>query len=237
MAKLSDGCAVCLTLLVSMSLQPALLSGQDKEERVTTEPKRIVEQKPGEGLEYPVSASQSPLSSSSSGTSLSDWEAPFSITKISGSILFVLALVLALAVFVKRYLPGRFGVTGRRKIIQILETASLGEKRSLIVVQIEHENLLLASTPTNVSLIKAISLGDPSENAVKSVSGAGFSEELAGPLANGPSPTDGTAKVTFRDVLTSELQDSKDSTRARIPKVLFSPSHIPSERETKLEGL
>jgi len=220
-----------------MSLQPALLSGQDKGEQVTTVPKRIVEQKPAERLEYPVSASQSSISSSSSGTPLSDWEAPLSITKISGSILFVLALVLALAVFVKRYLPGRFGVTGRRKIIQILETVSLGEKRSLIVVRIEHENLLLASTPTNVSLIKAISLGEPSDNAVKSASGADFSEEPPGPLANGTSPTKRTAQVTFRDVLTSELQDSKDSTRARSPKVLFNPSHIPSELETKLEGL
>jgi flagellar biosynthetic protein FliO len=191
----------------------------------------MVEQKSAEGFEYPLSAAESSISNSSSGARLSDWEAPLSITKLSGSILFVLALVLALAVFVKRYLPGCFGAAGRRTIIQIVETVSLGEKRSLILVRIEHENLLLASTPTSVSLIKAIGLDD----TVTTASGAVLSKELAGPLANRTPPAETGAPVTFREVLTSELQESKDS--AENLKALFRPSGIPTETETKLGGV
>jgi len=69
--------------------------------------------------------------------------------------------------------------------MQVLERLSLGEKRTLLLVQVDEETLLLGATPQNVSLLSSLktAVADGSEGA----------EEDA--------PVRTATRVRFRDVL------------------------------------
>jgi flagellar biogenesis protein FliO len=51
-------------------------------------------------------------------------------------------------------MPHRFGPLRHTKRIHVLESVALGEKRTLTLVEVDRSTLLLASSPTVVSLIK-----------------------------------------------------------------------------------
>jgi flagellar biogenesis protein FliO len=71
-----------------------------------------------------------------------------------GATLFIVAIILTGAVLLKRYMPNSFGSLRTPKRIHVLESVTIGEKRTLTLVEIDHSTLLLASSPTVVSLIK-----------------------------------------------------------------------------------
>ena len=82
-----------------------------------------------------------------------------------GAMIIVLSLIWITMVLLKRYMPHRFGPLGHKRRIQVLETVPIGDKRSLTLVRIDDEDLLLASTPGSVSLIKQVRLTNPEKTA------------------------------------------------------------------------
>lgn len=227
----------CLLILIGFSLFcPAFLSASQNAESGTSKPPG---QQPTGEPGYLGSAPQSsfpdvPLQAPAS----SDGESQLSVTKTLGSILIVLALILVFAFCLKRYMPHRFGTSGKRRLIHILENVSLGEKRSLTLVRIDQEHLLLANTPANISLIKEINLREPVESAEDQhpINRAkGPSSELKGsdadmePLA-GRRPS----HATFRDHMALELRGSNAPGREGIHQVLSRLSQIRKELRTRL---
>jgi len=68
-----------------------------------------------------------------------------------GAVFVVLALVGALAWFVRR---GGIGVlAGKPGAIAVETAVSLGERRSLVIVSVEGRRLLLGLTPTHMSVV------------------------------------------------------------------------------------
>jgi flagellar biogenesis protein FliO len=104
-------------------------------------------------------------------------------------------------------MPHRFGPLGHKRRIQVLETVPIGDKRSLTLIRIDDEGLLLASTPTTVSLIKEVRLHDsdgatqqePREVAASSASTQGqketalkFSDTLAAEIRHAHTSLEGS---------------------------------------------
>jgi len=78
----------------------------------------------------------------------------WSSIKSVGALICVLAVILAGTYFLKRAMPSRFGALGSQKMMQILESATLGDKRSLHLVKIRDSYILIGSTPTQVALLE-----------------------------------------------------------------------------------
>jgi len=83
-------------------------------------------------------------------------ESWLSAAKAIGATVFVVAMILGAMIFLKRYMPHRFGPLGHSRQIQVLESVPLGEKRMLTLVEVGGQRLLLASSPGNVSLLKEL---------------------------------------------------------------------------------
>jgi len=67
------------------------------------------------------------------------------------AVLIVLGLVTALAWLLRR---GSLGaLTGRGGAINVETAASLGERRSLVIVSVEGRRLLIGLTPTSMQLV------------------------------------------------------------------------------------
>ncbi len=83
----------------------------------------------------------------------------------------VLALLLILGLLwilyrLYRRLEGRLPSLARPRRIQVVERASLGERRSLLLVSVGDEQFLLGATPQNLSLLARIdsdSIEEPSQ--------------------------------------------------------------------------
>jgi flagellar biogenesis protein FliO len=82
----------------------------------------------------------------------------------AGATIFVIALILSGAVLLKGYMPHRFGPLRHTKRIHVLESVTIGEKRTLTLVEVDRSTLLLASSPAAISLIKEF--GRPGDTAV-----------------------------------------------------------------------
>jgi flagellar biosynthetic protein FliO len=73
-----------------------------------------------------------------------------------GAMIVVLALIWISMILLKRYMPHRFGALGHQRRVQVLETLPIGEKRTVTLIRVDNEQLLLASTPGSVSLLKEL---------------------------------------------------------------------------------
>jgi flagellar biosynthetic protein FliO len=76
--------------------------------------------------------------------------------KAVGSLLLVLSIIFAIAFLLRRYLPCYFGITGKIRLVQIVETVSLGDKKSLTLVRVGSDRLLLGCTPNSISVLEKI---------------------------------------------------------------------------------
>lgn len=75
------------------------------------------------------------------------------------ALLFILGLMwIALRLF--RRLEGRLPGLSRPRRIQVVERASLGERRSLLLVSVGEEQFLVGSTPQSLSLLASIGCGE-----------------------------------------------------------------------------
>lgn len=158
--------------------------------------------------------------------------------RASGALLLILGSILLISFLMKRFLPRHFGALGERRFIEIIESASLGEKRSLSIVKVGEEHFLIASTPGSVSLLERLVMPDEREpNVSEETPGTscnGFLETVAlrlgfhirKALGGGLLPckrvriprTNGAPRETseqFDDVMRSELNSSPISAEAR----------------------
>jgi flagellar biogenesis protein FliO len=79
----------------------------------------------------------------------------FSVLRVLGALALVLALFLAGVWFFKNW--QRFlGRTGRAPKLSVLEVKPLGNRHSLYVVGYEKQRLLLASSPTGITLVSQL---------------------------------------------------------------------------------
>jgi flagellar biosynthetic protein FliO len=158
--------------------------------------------------------------------------------RASGALLLILGSILLITFFLKRFLPRHFGALGERRFIEIIESASLGEKRSLSIVKVGEEHFLIASTPGSVSLLERLVMPDEREaedsEGARGTSHSSFFERMAlslglhtqkalgGQLLPGegvtiPQAIGATRDTTerFEDVMRSELNSSPISAQAR----------------------
>jgi flagellar biosynthetic protein FliO len=117
-----------------------------------------------------------------------------------GAMIVVLSLIWITMVLLKRYMPHRFGPLGHKRRIQVLETVPIGDKRSLTLVRIDDEDLLLASTPASVSLIKQVRLASTETTTYRSAPGSLVTPEPS----TQPTPLETTQK--FSETLADEIR-------------------------------
>lgn len=90
--------------------------------------------------------------------------------------LFVVCVVLAAALFgIKRWGINRKGLAGSNTKIQILTQHHLGPKKSLAIVQVAGEAILIGITDQNISMLKTLALID---DEVPGLVPKNFSDEL-----------------------------------------------------------
>ena len=77
-------------------------------------------------------------------------------TRAVGAMIVVLTLIWISTILLKRYMPHRFGPLGQQRRMQVLETLPIGDKRTLTLIRIDDAQLLLASTPGSVALLKEV---------------------------------------------------------------------------------
>lgn len=92
-------------------------------------------------------------------------DASFSVLRVFGALLFVVALFLAGVWSVRRWQVLRPGGS-RSPRLQILEARSLGGRQSLFVVGYEKQRLLLGTSPAGVQLLTRLPDSDGAEPEV-----------------------------------------------------------------------
>ncbi len=74
----------------------------------------------------------------------------------SGALLLVLTIILLGTYFLKKMLPGRFGSFAHKRHLKMVETLSLGDKRSLHLLQVGDQMILLGSTSSQITVLQQI---------------------------------------------------------------------------------
>ena len=126
-----------------------------------------------------------------------------------GAMIVVLALIWITMILLKRYMPHRFGALGHQRRMQVLETLPIGEKRTLTLIRIDNEQLLLAGTPGSLALLKEIrvDLGQTIPPRHPLMSHPSSSEE--GSFHSAPSRGNPSVETSrnFADVLADEVRN------------------------------
>jgi len=204
--------AVCLTTILFIGPLGGLLAGQKQKPDAVASQTSI--QETAQELGPPAPSEDAPV--------VSDPGILGSGTRALGATILVLALIWMTTVLLKRYMPHRFGPLGHKRRIQVLETVPIGDKRSLTLVRIDGEGLLLASTPGSVSLLKEIKLEQASEQTPQS---ANPKERLK----TSQSGTDLQTSQKFSDTLADELRHANSSK----PEPLAAFSRLRRELEAQ----
>ena len=86
-------------------------------------------------------------------------DASFSILRVLGALLFVLALFLSGVWLFRRWQVSKPG-TSRGPRLEIIEARSLGGRQALYVIGYERERLLISTSPAGVQLLTRLPEGD-----------------------------------------------------------------------------
>jgi flagellar biogenesis protein FliO len=92
-------------------------------------------------------------------------EAGFSVFRVLGALVLVLALFLG-GVWVFKLLQHLFLQKGRPAKLNVLEVRSLGNRHALYVVGYEQQRMMLAASPSGVTLISHLPSADAPEAAL-----------------------------------------------------------------------
>ncbi len=79
------------------------------------------------------------------------------VLKIIGGLGLVVSLILISYVMFRKFAPQFIAKRPGDRSLRLIETLHMGEKRSLVLVQADGKNLLLASTPGQISLLTELS--------------------------------------------------------------------------------
>jgi flagellar biosynthetic protein FliO len=100
----------------------------------------------------PPVAAEAPLAAPSSGLK----EMALPMIKTVGGIGLVISLVLVGYMMFRRFAPQYMGKNAKERVLKLIETLPMGDKRSIMLVQAGGRRLLLASTPGQITLLTAI---------------------------------------------------------------------------------
>ncbi len=92
-------------------------------------------------------------------------EVGFSVFRVLGALALVLALFLG-GVWVFKHWQHLFLQKGRLAKLNVLEVRSLGNRHALYVVGYEHQRMMLAASPSGVTLISHLPSADAPEAAL-----------------------------------------------------------------------
>jgi len=100
----------------------------------------------------------------------------FPLLRTFGGLGLVLCLIIALFFAGKKYFPQYFQKAVSEKNLKILETLSMGDKRSIALIEIADKHFLVGNTPNQINLLtsfsKSISLTSESDDEQMSSQGA-----------------------------------------------------------------
>jgi flagellar protein FliO/FliZ len=82
----------------------------------------------------------------------------FSFLKVVGGLGLVLSLIIFGTFAVRKLAPQYFTKKSSERTIKLIESLSMGERRSIAVVEVEDRRLLIGNTPNQITLLA--SLGD-----------------------------------------------------------------------------
>lgn len=106
-----------------------------------------------------------------------------SMIKTVGAVGLVICLILAGSILFRKIAPQYMSKRPNERILKLVETLSIGDKRSILLVQAGNKRLLLAGTPSQVTLLTPLSEGaphfsteavEPVEDEVPAASSASF---------------------------------------------------------------
>ncbi len=96
--------------------------------------------------------------------SVKDSDSPFGgykeYTRVISTLLVVIALIIATAYVLKRKYGVRTNVRGNRRLIQVVDHAPMGMKKSVSLVKVPGKHLLLGLTNDRIELITEIANED-----------------------------------------------------------------------------
>ncbi|MBI3657234.1 MAG: flagellar biosynthetic protein FliO [Acidobacteria bacterium] len=83
------------------------------------------------------------------------------IFQVVGALAFVLTLIAGAYLLVKRLNPERLGKRSKERLMLALDSMTVGDKKSLMLVEVSGDKYLLASTPNDVCLLAKIESATP----------------------------------------------------------------------------
>lgn len=98
-----------------------------------------------------------------------------SVMRVLGALALVLAIFFA-GVWLYRNWQRVLGPKGRAPKLSVIEVKSLGNRHALYVVGYERQRMLVASSPTGMTLLSQLPEADPNESALPAP--ASFAESL-----------------------------------------------------------
>ncbi len=88
----------------------------------------------------------------------------FPVFRTIGGLGLVLSLMVALYFGARKYFPQYFQKTDSEKKLRMLETLSMGDRRSIALIQVAGTRFLVGNTPHQINLLTTISEPIPSVN-------------------------------------------------------------------------
>lgn len=99
-----------------------------------------------------------PVAASAAGSGEGSYSFAASLVRMVGSLAVVLGLVYLATHLSRRWFPGGSGRPGRQSQIRVVETRHLAPKKSLLLVEVAGEYLLLSNGSDGLTLIKQIDM-------------------------------------------------------------------------------
>jgi flagellar protein FliO/FliZ len=129
-----------------------------------------------------------PISAAAAGVGEGGFSFAASLAQMLGSLAVVLGLIYLVTHLSRRWLKGGVGLMRRQSYIRVVETRHMAPKKSLLLVEVAGEYLLLSNCSEGISLIKQIDMLEEIEvlevlgGAEQPVKGR-FQEKLEGFMA------------------------------------------------------
>jgi flagellar protein FliO/FliZ len=129
-----------------------------------------------------------PVTAAAAGGGEGGFSFASSLVQMLGSLAVVLGLIYLVTHLSRRWFKGGFGPMARQSYIRVVETRHLAPKKSLLLVEVAGEYLLLSNGSDGISLIKHIDMLEEIE-VLEVLNGAGqpvkgrFQEKLDGIMA------------------------------------------------------
>lgn len=142
----------------------------------------------------PRTGSSFPLPATTEMPFRGDAELFSSASRAIGSAVLLVGVILIGSFLLKRYWPEKFGSVSGGRHIEVIETAALGERQSLTLVQVGRSRLLLARTAGGITLIdRTVVTAEPAADSVPA-------------LPKGAQDTNGAVSIGARNGVQGKLR-------------------------------